>query len=382
MSAKNITFPVVSKGVRRNAETGIEIHNDSDGWYVKSFHSDKGDMFASYASQADAREAATADAKLMREQIAEAYDEAQAENAERDYQNTDMTEVEAHKAAVIAQVTDEGDALWRRQFPSVAAMVDAEDEIRARVEAEIGQLVGGSYQHAATSVEIVPLTFMGEPNGTFEIRVEGEDFEVHRSRGGEIDDEAYEVVGTASSLAEAYRIAKAKIAEIEDDAPLAADTDPEVAAEVAEANGLDAEDKVAMVAATVGVSAPAARNAERLGFRIRPYGTGVQWTHTLTGVMIGRFPGEAFAVTVPVNGAHVEVVAGFDEFSTFDAAVAHAMTLVVEWTRRIQADYAEALATIDAVVLDTIAGIPAIDRRGEVCTLIGKATHADNPHEA
>jgi hypothetical protein len=135
---------------------------------------------------------------------------------------------------------------------------------------------------------------------------------------------------------------------------LAVDTDPEIAAEVAEANGLDPEDATELteyarkqfpsVAAMLDGSkeAPAER-VERLGFRVRPNGIGTLWTHTLTGVMIGKFPGEPYAVTVPVKGAHVEVVAGFDEFPTFEAALDHAMTLVVRWTRRIQDDAEAAL---------------------------------------
>jgi hypothetical protein len=79
VKAKAITFPVVANGVRRNAETGIEILDDgTDGWAVKSFHADKGDMFAFHATLAAARTAAKAEVELMREEIAAAYDEAAA----------------------------------------------------------------------------------------------------------------------------------------------------------------------------------------------------------------------------------------------------------------------------------------------------------------
>src|SRR5690242_7940474 len=84
MASSKITFPVVSKGVRRNAETGVEILNDADGWHVKTFHADKGDLFSHYDSHADALTAAVKDVEIMREEIAEAYSEAVEINADRE----------------------------------------------------------------------------------------------------------------------------------------------------------------------------------------------------------------------------------------------------------------------------------------------------------
>jgi hypothetical protein len=78
MAQNKITFPVIKgTNVRRNAETGIEIHNDGpDGWIVRTFHADKGDMFDSFRTLKAARAYAEEEVELMREVIAMAYDEA------------------------------------------------------------------------------------------------------------------------------------------------------------------------------------------------------------------------------------------------------------------------------------------------------------------
>lgn len=219
MSERKVTFPVVGtehgETIRRNAETGVEIRSSKlyRGGMEHSVYvpdAEHGYRLADYFGElTSAREEAADRAQDVREQISLSFDEAAAENAERDYQNTDMTEVEAHKAEVVAEFTEHA----RKQFPTVVAMVEG-----------------------------------------------------------------------------------------------AAPADPDPA------------------------------YVERLGFRVRPNGIGTLWTHTLTGVMIGKFPDEAYSVTVPVMGAHVEVVAGFEDFGTFAEALDHAMTLVVRWTRRIQAD--------------------------------------------
>jgi hypothetical protein len=82
---RKITFPAVKgTNVRRNAETGIEITNDGrDGWSVRTFHADKGDMYESFPTLAAAREAATEQVHLFRDEIAAAYAEAHAEYAAR-----------------------------------------------------------------------------------------------------------------------------------------------------------------------------------------------------------------------------------------------------------------------------------------------------------
>jgi hypothetical protein len=76
--AKQITFPLIKdENVRRNAETGIEIRNDGeDGWIVRTFHADKGDMLESFSSLKAARAYAVEQVPLMREVIVTAFDEA------------------------------------------------------------------------------------------------------------------------------------------------------------------------------------------------------------------------------------------------------------------------------------------------------------------
>lgn len=75
---RNITFPVIKgTGVRRNAETGVEIRNDGpDGWAVRTFHADRGDLMTWHGSLAEARAAAIVEVEAMRELIAEDYAEA------------------------------------------------------------------------------------------------------------------------------------------------------------------------------------------------------------------------------------------------------------------------------------------------------------------
>jgi hypothetical protein len=111
-----ITFPVVkgAGGVWRNAETGVEILHDSDGWYVKTFHADKGDLIASYGSQADARAAAIKDVEIMRKLIAD--DEAEAHNIHRVDNMLGTIPVEARVGRVAELIEEAYDACrWSAQ---------------------------------------------------------------------------------------------------------------------------------------------------------------------------------------------------------------------------------------------------------------------------
>jgi hypothetical protein len=74
-----ITFPMVSKNVRRNAETGVEIRKDGAEYaiVVPSIDGLTAPRFA--LTLADARREATAQAEMIREAIADAYDSAAAE---------------------------------------------------------------------------------------------------------------------------------------------------------------------------------------------------------------------------------------------------------------------------------------------------------------
>lgn len=84
--ARKVTFSVIKgTGVRRNAETGVEIRNDGpDGWAVRTFHADKGDLMTWHGTFAEARVAAIAEVEMMRTLIAEAYDEALADETVRE----------------------------------------------------------------------------------------------------------------------------------------------------------------------------------------------------------------------------------------------------------------------------------------------------------
>ena len=76
--AAAITFPTISKGIRRNAETGVEIRKDGAEYaiVVPSRNGLTAPRFAS--TLADARREATAQAEMFRAAIADAYDSAAA----------------------------------------------------------------------------------------------------------------------------------------------------------------------------------------------------------------------------------------------------------------------------------------------------------------
>lgn len=65
---RSITFPIIpGTSTRRNAETGIEITNDGrDGYRVRTFHADKGDMFEWFETLPEARREATEQVHLFR----------------------------------------------------------------------------------------------------------------------------------------------------------------------------------------------------------------------------------------------------------------------------------------------------------------------------
>jgi hypothetical protein len=130
----------------------------------------------------------------------------------------------------------------RKQFPSVAAMLDDPTKQFPLFPVTPGT---DDRRNAESGVEIVAQRFFNDPINGYEVRRPAP----HKY--------GYVVVLHADTLGEAYDEACAQhyaiMGGIDVNTPhhdaevVAADTDPEIAAEVAEANGLDAEDAAAMV---------------------------------------------------------------------------------------------------------------------------------------
>lgn len=138
------TFPVVGKQhgetIRRNAETGIEIRSsklDRGGMEHSVYVPDAehGYRLADYFGELiSAREEAADRVVYLREAIAAAHSDAITENAER--------ALAEHCPELLAVDTDPEDAAElteyaRKQFPSVAAMLDTEAEIATRLAAAV-----------------------------------------------------------------------------------------------------------------------------------------------------------------------------------------------------------------------------------------------------
>jgi len=222
-NAKPITFPVVGKQhgatIRRNAETGVEIRStklDRGGMEHSVYVPDREHgyrLWDYFGELANARDEATACAETTRAAITEAYSEAITENAER-------------ALAAKPELTEYA----RKQFPSVAAMLDADD-------AEAVGIIATIPAEARRDADVARM--------------------IKSAGNARTPSDARKFAEAARDLAEGLGTVPADAVE-----PLAADTDPEIAAEVAEANGLDAEDVAAMVAdaeaATHGVNCPAA----------------------------------------------------------------------------------------------------------------------------
>lgn len=117
MGSSKITFPVVGKSVRRNAETGVEIvksePDNGDGVY---YTVRLGDDAWSAPTLAEAREYAIECAEAIRRELLGAWSDAVTENAQR--------AIAKHCPEVVTPVISEDNA--RNQFPSVFAMVEAE----------------------------------------------------------------------------------------------------------------------------------------------------------------------------------------------------------------------------------------------------------------
>jgi len=216
MSERKITFPVVAKGIRRNAETGVYIvtlafFGASTGQYEVRYPTRNGYAVAETPdSLAHARAIATDLVEQMRRNIATAYDEAQAEDAERDYQNADMTEVEAHKATVVAEATAEFTEYARKQFPSVAAMIENAPAGSAHGPADLREdtaptlddyeATEDGYRHKTAPFEIVAHRFFDGPITGYEVRRTGHDFRL-----------GYIVLGQVSGLTAAMDVVASHI---------------------------------------------------------------------------------------------------------------------------------------------------------------------------
>lgn len=179
--SRSITFPVVSKGVRRNAETGVEIRStklDRGGMEHSVYAPDRRTrdgmrLVDYYGDLASARDEAIGQAERVRQIRHDDHSDAITENAQR---------------ATAATLTERGFA------------------------AE-----GRDWRHAKTGVEIIAGEFLGEPVETYEVRIP------HDNKYG------YFVVLNADTLAEAADEALGQAYGIEMSAP-----DPEAAAELTE----------------------------------------------------------------------------------------------------------------------------------------------------
>jgi len=224
-NAKPITFPVVGKQhgatIRRNAETGVEIRStklDRGGMEHSVYAPDRDPMVGMrlwdyFGELANARDEAIGQVERMRQIRHDDHSDAITENAER-------------ALAAKPELTEYA----RKQFPSVAAMLDADD-------AEAVGIIATIPAEARRDADVARM--------------------IKSAGNARTPSDARKFAEAARDLAEGLGTVPADAVE-----PLAADTDPEIAAEVAEANGLDAEDVAAMVAdaeaATHGVNCPAA----------------------------------------------------------------------------------------------------------------------------
>lgn len=249
MTAK-ITFPKVpNTNTWRNAETGVEIRksepDNGDGTYYMVFipmFAEKEIIYvAAERTLREARELATEHVETVRVQFAAAWDGAIEADAEREVQAItgsikidgrpdrvteilERAELETSAVACLAlvreaksldrQLRSVADPLEqaRKQFPSVFAMLDEPTAPR----------VPGAICLEATC---------GTCGETYNPSQFGEE---HFNR-----EDGTECGGSPENEGSWHAVAT----------PTAADTDPEIAAEVAEANGLDAEDAADMVAA-------------------------------------------------------------------------------------------------------------------------------------
>jgi len=250
-NAKPITFPVVGKQhgatIRRNAETGVEIRStklDRGGMEHSVYAPDREHGFRLvdyYGELASARDEAIGQVERMRQIRHDDHSDAITENAERalDLYAPELLAVDTDPeiAAEVAeangldeQATAELTEHARKQFPSVAAMLDADD-------AEAVGIIATIPAEARRDADVARM--------------------IKSAGNARTPSDARKFAEAARDLAEGLGTVPADAVE-----PLAADTDPEIAAEVAEANGLDAEDAAAMVAdaeaATHGVNCPAA----------------------------------------------------------------------------------------------------------------------------
>jgi hypothetical protein len=93
-----ITFPIIAKGVRRNAETGVEIHSDIDGYTIFTTSRSGTRAYAGATDTlTDARAEAVARVEMVRDQVA-------ADHA--DALEMDATETERIAAQVVDGVAE------------------------------------------------------------------------------------------------------------------------------------------------------------------------------------------------------------------------------------------------------------------------------------
>lgn len=156
MSERKITFPVVGKGIRRNAETGVEIRSsklDRGGMEHTVYYPtrDRMQLVNYFETLAGAREEAADRAQEIRDLRDVAHSDAEQENAHREALAicasipvdgrpaavtallveaellTDAVEnlrLVKRAAALFAEVTAPLTEYARKQFPSVAAMIE------------------------------------------------------------------------------------------------------------------------------------------------------------------------------------------------------------------------------------------------------------------
>lgn len=243
MANSKITFPITSKGVRRNAETGVEIrstklYRGSMEHTVYAPGRDRMRLINYFETLTSARECGIDHAERMRDQREADHSDAIDEHAERI--------IAAVREADHAEAIGDDLSHARKQFPSVFAMIEG-NEVAAESPSYVRVVIGSGMvlRHVETGVEIGK--FPGQPYAVCvplnKLSVEAFDIKAeHRTLAAAKAAAFASIIEMRTAIVLAHEQAIALDAE-SSTAPTAADTDPEIATEVAEANGLDGYDK-------------------------------------------------------------------------------------------------------------------------------------------